>query len=110
MRIDECPVKATVDVIGGKWKPLILRELKDETRCFGELCRALEGVRHKVLTEQLKELEIEGIVSRREFAGKMPQTEYRLTAYGETLRPLLTLMAEWGLTHRTRKRVPGRES
>jgi DNA-binding HxlR family transcriptional regulator len=64
MRIEDCPVKAAVDVIGGKWKPLILRELKDGPRRFGELRRAIPGVRHKVLTEQLRQLENEDIVTR----------------------------------------------
>jgi DNA-binding HxlR family transcriptional regulator len=102
MRIDECPVKATVDVIGGKWKPLILRELKDGPRRFGILRRAISGMRHKVLTEQLKQLEAEGIVSRTEHPGVLPHTEYKLSEYGETLRPILVLMAEWGLHHQAK--------
>ena len=100
MRIEDCPVKAAIDVIGGKWKPLILRELKDGPRHFGELRRAIPGVRHKVLTEQLRQLESEDIVIRRAYGDKVIQTEYRLSAYGETLRPALNALAAWGAVHR----------
>ncbi len=106
MRIDECPVKAAIDVIGGKWKPLILLELKDGPRRFGELRRAIPSVRHKVLIEQLKQLEQEGIVSKSVQAGKMPQSEYRLSDYGESLRPVLASLAEWGAGHRERRQSP----
>lgn len=100
MRIEDCPVKTTVDVIGGKWKPVILRHLKDGPRRFGELKRLVVGVRHKVLTEQLRQLESEGILRRTVHAGVILQTEYALTEYGKTLRPILELMADWGLQHK----------
>ena len=100
MRIDECTVKTTIDVIGGKWKPLILFELKERPQHFGELRRTLPGVRHKVLTEQLRQLEVEGIVSRLVQSGPLLRTQYKLTEYGESLRPILRLMAEWGLRHK----------
>lgn len=100
MQIEECNVKTLIDVIGGKWKPLILRELKLEPQRFGALRRALPGVRHKVLTEQLRQLEAEGIVSRTVQTVPSLQTEYRLTEYGETLKPILQQMADWGLRHR----------
>lgn len=100
MRIEECPVKVALDVIGGKWKPLILYELKDGPRRFGELRRALQGVRHKVLTEQLVELQQEGVLTKTVQNGKVMQSEYRLSAYGETLRPVLDSLALWGSTHR----------
>ena len=103
MRIDECPVKATIDVIGGKWKPLILFELKEKPQHFGELRRAIPGVRHKVLTEQLRQLEIEGVVSRSVQSGALLRTQYKLTKYGESLRPMLRLMAEWGVRHQKKK-------
>lgn len=99
MRLEDCPVKAAVDVIGGKWKPLILRELKDHPRHFGELRRAIPGIRHKVLTEQLRQLEAEDIVVRTVYGGTVSRTEYRLTAYGMTLRPILNALAEWGEKH-----------
>src|SRR5579859_2708506 len=99
MRIEDCPVKAAIDVIGGKWKPLILRELKDGPRHFGELRRAIPGVRHKVLTQQLRQLESEDIVTRRVYGDKIILTEYRLSPYGETLRPALSALAAWGAAH-----------
>jgi DNA-binding HxlR family transcriptional regulator len=100
MRIEDCPVKTAIDVIGGKWKPLILRELKDRPQRFGELRRAIPGVRHKVLIEQLRQLEEQGILTRTVHPGKILQTEYRLSEYGETLRPALTALAVWGADHR----------
>lgn len=99
MRIEDCPVKAAIDVIGGKWKPLILRELKDGPRRFGELRRAIPGVRHKVLTEQLRQLEDADIVTRRVYGERVIQSEYRLSSYGETLRPALNALAVWGAAH-----------
>jgi len=109
MHPEDCPVKSALDVIGGKWKPSILRELKDQPRRFGELRRALPGVRHKVLTEQLRQLEQEGILSHTVLPGKIVQSEYRLTPYGETLRPALNALAEWGITHRERAAAHGQE-
>lgn len=100
MRVDDCPVTAALDVIGGKWKPLILYELKKGPLRFGELRRALQGVRHKVLIEQLGELQDEGIVTKTMLAGKVVQSEYRLSEYGETLRPVLEGLALWGIAHR----------
>jgi len=103
MRIEECPVKAAVGVIGGKWKPMILRELKDGPRRFGELKRAIPGVRHKVLIEQLVQLQREGILAKSIYEGKILQTEYRLSEYGQTLRPVLESLASWGGRHMDRR-------
>jgi DNA-binding HxlR family transcriptional regulator len=102
MRIEDCPVKTAVDVIGGKWKPMILRELKDGPRRFGVLKRAIPGVRHKVLSEQLLQLQREGILVKKTTEGKMLQTEYRLSDYGLTLRPVLESLANWGTAHMRR--------
>jgi len=102
MRLEECPVKAAIDVIGGKWKPMILRELKDGPRRFGVLKRAIPGVRHKVLIEQLLQLQREGILLKTTKEGKTPQTEYRLSEYGMTLRPILEALATWGIEHMQR--------
>ena len=109
MRIEECPVKTTVDVIGGKWKPLILFELKAGIKHFGELKRALTGVRHKVLIEQLRQLEAEEVIERTVQTGPVMRTEYRLSAYGESLRPILQSMAEWGIEHNARKGTAAQE-
>jgi DNA-binding HxlR family transcriptional regulator len=104
MSIADCPVKATIDVIGGKWKPLILRCLKDGPQRFGELRRQIDGATQKVLTEQLRELEEDEIVERR-IQGRTPplRVEYSLSQHGATLRPLLNLMCDWGLEHRARE-------
>jgi DNA-binding HxlR family transcriptional regulator len=104
MRIEECPVRAAVEVIGGKWKPMILRELKDGPRRFGELRRAIPGVRHKVLAEQLQQLQRQGVLSKKIEDGKILQTEYRLSEYGTTLRPVLEALAIWGIEHMERGR------
>ena len=96
----QCPVSVALRVIAGKWKPLILRELKDEGRRFGQLQRRIPEASQKVLTSQLRQLEREGVVERRVFPGSVLRTQYTLTAYGRTLRPALTELAKWGQVHR----------
>jgi DNA-binding HxlR family transcriptional regulator len=97
MRIDQCPVRETANVIGGKWKPLILYYLKTGERRFGQLRRNIPDASKKVLTDQLRELERDGIVFRDQRAVSV---EYSLTKYGKTLSPILTLMAAWGEKHK----------
>jgi DNA-binding HxlR family transcriptional regulator len=104
IRITECPVKATIDVIAGKWKPLILYYLKEGPLRFGELRRLMDGATQKVLTAQLRELERADIVRRKAYAQVLPhRVEYSLSAYGETLRPVLNSMCDWGIKHRARE-------
>ena len=79
-------------VIGGKWKVLILRELFKGARRHAQLCRALPGVSQKVLTAQLRELELDGAVRREDFQSKRPHVEYSLTPFGERLRDLILAM------------------
>ncbi|MHC5542010.1 winged helix-turn-helix transcriptional regulator [Singulisphaera rosea] len=98
-----CPVEATLDVIGGKWKVLILFWLKEETRRFSDLKRRIPGISERMLTQQLRELEGHGIVHREVFPEVPPRVEYSLTAYGETLRPITELMCAWGKTHMQRR-------
>ncbi|MDG3004004.1 winged helix-turn-helix transcriptional regulator [Paludisphaera mucosa] len=98
----ECPIRTTLDVIGGKWKPLILFQLKAGPRRFSALRRAIPEVTPKMLTDHLKELERDGIVRREVFAVVPPRVEYAFTPYGEGLKPILTAMAEWGAGHRAR--------
>ena len=100
MTLADCPVKATADVLAGKWKPLILYFLKAGPLRFGRLQRCLGAVSQKVLTEQLRELEHDRVVLRSVLPGKMAQVEYRLSPEGLALVPVLALMAEWGLAHR----------
>jgi DNA-binding HxlR family transcriptional regulator len=95
-----CPVTATLNVIGGRWKPLILYSLKDRTIRFGELKRMMPGITQKMLTQQLRELERDGIVSRRVYPQVPPKVEYALTEFGETLGPIMKSMSQWGLNHR----------
>src|SRR5262245_33087035 len=86
-----CPVEATLDVLGGKWKALILFWLRDETLRFGELRRLIPGVSEKVLAQQLRELEDHGVVHREVYPEVPPHVEYSLTEYGRTLRPITDL-------------------
>jgi len=88
----ECEVERLLAVIGGKWKVLILRELFDGARRHSQLCKALPGISQKVLTAQLRELELDGAVQRRDFGTKRPHVEYSLTPFGEKLRRLILEM------------------
>lgn len=94
-----CPITASVETIGGKWKPFILTYLKNQTLRFGELMRLMPSVSQKVLTQQLKELEAEGIVKRKVYAEVPPRVEYSLTPYGQTLVPVLNALYAWGQSH-----------
>jgi len=94
-----CPTQVTVDIIGGKWKTLILTFLLSGPRRFGEICRFLPQASKHILTLQLRELEADGVIQRKIYQQIPPKVEYSLTPCGETLRPLLLLMAEWGEKH-----------
>ncbi|MBF2064831.1 MAG: helix-turn-helix transcriptional regulator [Calothrix sp. C42_A2020_038] len=94
-----CEVETTIKVIGGRWKVLILRELMADIKRFGELQRALRGITQKMLTQQLRELEDDGIVRRQVYPQIPPKVEYSLTPLGETLKPLLYAMHDWGLKY-----------
>ncbi|MFP5271053.1 winged helix-turn-helix transcriptional regulator [Coleofasciculus sp.] len=94
-----CPVERTLEVIGGRWKVLILRELFEEVKRFGQLHRALHGITQKMLTQQLRELEADGIVHREVYLQVPPKVEYSLTPLGESLKPILEAMHEWGVKH-----------
>jgi DNA-binding HxlR family transcriptional regulator len=98
--LSECPVRATIEVIEGKWKPIVVNALKRGTLRFGQLRRHVPEATRKVLTEQLREMEEERIISRRILGQKWERVEYSLTSYGRTLVPVLTLMAKWGKTHK----------
>jgi DNA-binding HxlR family transcriptional regulator len=100
-----CPVEATLDVIGGKWKVLILFWLKEETLRFSQLRRKIPRVSERMLTQQLRELELQGVVHREVYPEVPPRVEYSLTEYGRTLLPLTALMCEWGKEHTRRLEV-----
>ena len=93
-----CPVTATVSIIGGKWKPIILWILFQEKRRFGELKKLIPKITQKMLTQQLRELERDGIVHREVYPVVPPQVEYSLTQKGFTLAPILQAMEKWGNT------------
>jgi len=96
MKRYHCAVELAVDLIGGKWKPVILAHLKEGAHRYGELRRRMPAVSEKMLTQQLRELAADGLVRREEFDGRVPHVEYHLTAVGEELRPALTALHEWG--------------
>lgn len=91
-----CPVETTLTLIGDKWKVLILRDLMDGTKRFGELKKSLGGVSQKVLTAQLRDMESSGIISRKVYAEVPPKVEYSLTALGDSLRPVIDVLRTWG--------------
>ena len=97
-----CPVKLTASIIGGKWKAPLLFYLEGRTRRFCELQRLIPGLTKKMLTQHLRELERDGIVNRKVFAEVPPHVEYSLTRHGESLKPILKLMSAWGKRHRAR--------
>ena len=97
-----CPVEAALDVIGGKWKVVILFWLRDQVCRFGELRRKIPDISERMLTQQLRQLEEHGIVHRKVYAEVPPKVEYALTPYGRTLRPITDLMCAWGKKHMKR--------
>jgi DNA-binding HxlR family transcriptional regulator len=103
-----CPVKATLDVIGGKWKVLILFWLRDQVCRFGELRRKIPEISERMLTQQLREMEDHGIVHRKVYPVVPPKVEYSLTVYGRTLRSITELMCAWGKKHLEKRRRSGR--
>jgi len=98
-----CPVEAAIDVMGGKWKPLILWWLHQKgTQRFGELRKLMPGVTEKMLTQQLREMERDGIVDRHVYATVPPKVEYSLTSYGLSLKRALKAISDWGMQHMRR--------
>lgn len=95
-----CPVTTTMSVIGGKWKPIIMWTIRDAKRRFGEIRKLISGITQKMLTQQLRELENDGIVHREVYPVVPPKVEYSLTEYGRSLTPILDAMAQWGVAHK----------
>ena len=95
-----CPVATTVQIIGSKWKLLILRDLLQRPWRFNELKKDLEGISQKVLTDSLRSMEADGIIDRTVYAEVPPRVEYALNDLGETLRPILDAMEVWGMDYR----------
>jgi DNA-binding HxlR family transcriptional regulator len=92
-----CPITATMEVIGGKWKPVILYNLTFGTRRFGELSARIPSLSRKVLTQQLKELERDGLIIRKQFKEIPPRVEYSLTEKSKSLEVVFKEIANWGI-------------
>lgn len=100
--LPECNVATTVQIIGSKWKILILRNLLSRPWRFNELRKSLDGVSQKVLTDSLRQLEADGIVCRMVYPEVPPRVEYSLTDIGESMRPILSAMETWGKGYKER--------
>ena len=96
MELPACPVETTLMLIGDKWKVLILRDLMNGTRRFGELKKSIGTVSQKVLTAQLRDMEEKGLLTRKVYAEVPPRVEYTLTETGYSLKPILDAMSDWG--------------
>ena len=96
-----CPAEATIQVLGGRWKVPIVWHLFTGTKRFSELHRLMPGITQKVLTQQLRELEADGVVGRKVYAEVPPKVEYSLTETGESLKPVIESMCRWGTNRRT---------
>jgi DNA-binding HxlR family transcriptional regulator len=97
-----CAVEATLGVIGGRWKTAVLFQLASGTKRFGQLRQLLPNISQRMLTLQLRELEQDGLVRRTVYAEVPPRVEYQLTTWGESLRPVIDAMSEWGQRYRRR--------
>lgn len=98
--VPECPVAATVQLIGNKWKLLILRNLLNRPWRFNELQRDLDGISQKVLTDNLRSMEVDGIITRTVYPEVPPRVEYALSELGESMRPILDAMRDWGINYK----------
>ncbi|MEE0435227.1 MAG: helix-turn-helix domain-containing protein [Peptococcaceae bacterium] len=99
-KLPPCPVETTLLLIGNKWKVLILRDLMDNTKRFGELKASIGSVSQKVLTQQLRAMEADGLVHREVYAEVPPRVEYSLTELGQSLKPILDAMMDWGMDYK----------
>ena len=98
--LPECPVATTVQIIGSKWKLLILRNLLSRPWRFNELKKDLEGNSQKVLTDSLRSMEEDGIITRTVYPEVPPHVEYALSDLGESMRPILDAMKDWGINYK----------
>jgi DNA-binding HxlR family transcriptional regulator len=101
---NSCPVTATMKVLGGKWKAILINAIYHTSPArFGELKRSVKGITQSMLTQQLRELEEDGLISRKIYAEIPPRVEYTLTEFGLTLSPIMLSMAKWGEEYRINK-------
>lgn len=98
--LPECPVATTVQLIGSKWKLLILRNLLQRPWRFNELKRSLDGISQKVLTDSLRSMEEDGLITRTVYPEVPPHVEYALSETGEFMRPILMAMQSWGTNYK----------
>lgn len=99
--LPECPVATTVQLIGNKWKLLIIRNLRTRPWRFNELQKNLDGISQKVLTDSLRSMEADGLITRTVYAEVPPRVEYALSELGETMRPILDAMEAWGNSYKS---------
>ncbi len=101
-----CPITATMQVLGGKWKVILINAIYHTSPArFGELKRSVKGITQSMLTQQLRELEEDGLISRKIYAEIPPRVEYTLTEFGLTLSPIMQSMAKWGEEYRLNKQT-----
>ena len=98
--LPDCPVATTVQLIGSKWKLLILRNILERPWRFNELRKDLEGISQKVLTDSLRSMEEDGIITRTVYAEVPPRVEYSLSELGESMRPIIKSMETWGQNYK----------
>ena len=99
-QLPACPVEITMGLIGDKWKVLIVRDLLSGTKRFSQLLKSLDGISQKVLTNNLRDMEKNGLIHREVFAEVPPRVEYSLTDTGWSLKPILDSMVQWGNNYR----------
>lgn len=98
--LPECPVATTVQLIGSKWKLLILRNLLQRPWRFNEMKKTLEGISQKVLTDSLRSMEADGLITRTVYPEVPPRVEYALSDLGQSMRPIIKAMEEWGTSYK----------
>jgi DNA-binding HxlR family transcriptional regulator len=101
--LPDCPVATTVQLIGSKWKLLILRNLLARPWRFNELRKSLDGISQKVLTDSLRSMEEDGIITRTVYPEVPPRVEYALSGLGESMRPIITAMEKFGVDYKKQK-------
>ena len=109
MELPMCPVETTLTLISDRWKVLILRDLFCGTKRFGELKKSLAGISQKVLTANLRDMEAKGLLTRKAYAEVPPRVEYTLTPTGESLKPVLSAMFDWGMSYKRQNGSPSSE-
>lgn len=105
-----CPVETTLTLISDRWKVLILRDLFTGTKRFGELKKSLSGISQKVLTANLRDMEQNGLLTRKAYPEVPPRVEYSLTELGRSLKPVLDAMWDWGENYKSKNAVSQQEN